>query len=131
VRIVLLARLADAAAVGGAVELGVHGLVDAQAPGHELAQAVRDVVAGRRILPALTAVDGGAAKVALSSRQLDVLRLVAHGLSNQEIAAELVISVNTVKFHVRTIFRQLGIHNRVEAARVWAEAPPRASGRRG
>jgi two-component system, NarL family, response regulator DesR len=120
VRVLLLTRVADAAAVSGAVELGLHGLVDAQAHGRELAQAVRDVVGGRRVFPALVVLDDPAAAAGLSRRQRDVLRLVAQGLSNQEIAAELMITVNTVKFHVRTIFRQLGIHNRVEAARMWA-----------
>jgi DNA-binding NarL/FixJ family response regulator len=119
-RVLLVAREADAAAVSGAVELGLHGLVDAHAHGRELVQAVRDVVGGRRVFPALVVLDDPAAAAHLSRRQRDVLRLVAQGLSNQEIAQELTITVNTVKFHVRTIFRQLGIHNRVEAARLWA-----------
>ncbi len=124
VRVVLLAREADAAAVSGAVELGVHGLVDGQAAGRELAQAVRDVVRGRRVFPALVVLDDPGAASSLSNRQRDVLRLVAQGLSNQDIAGELSITVNTVKFHVRTIFRELGIHNRVEAARLWAAGDP-------
>ena len=53
----------------------------------------------------------------LSARQREVLRLVVAGYSNAQIAAELVISVNTVKFHVRSIFRELGIRSRVDAAR--------------
>ena len=52
--------------------------------------------------------------------------LVAAGRSNGEIADELTITVNTVKFDVRTIFRELGIHNRVEASRVWADMQGRA-----
>jgi DNA-binding NarL/FixJ family response regulator len=120
-RILLVTREADAAAVSGAVELGLHGLVDGQAHGRELVQAVRDVVGGRRVFPSMVVLDDDpAAAVQLSRRQRDVLRLVAQGLSNQEVAAELQITVNTVKFHVRTIFRELGIHNRVEAARLWA-----------
>jgi DNA-binding NarL/FixJ family response regulator len=120
-RILLVTREADAAAVSGAVELGVHGLVAGQAHGRELVQAVRDVVGGRRVFPSTVVLDDDpAAAVRLSRRQRHVLELVAQGLSNQEIAAELHITVNTVKFHVRTIFRDLGIHNRVEAARLWA-----------
>jgi DNA-binding NarL/FixJ family response regulator len=119
-RVVLLAREADAAAVSGAVELGLHGLVDGQAHGRELVQALRDVVGGRRVFPAHVVLDGPAATAPLSRRQRDVLQLVAQGLSNGQIAAELQITTNTVKFHVRTIFRDLGIHNRVEAARLWA-----------
>ena len=58
---------------------------------------------------------------ALSPRQLDVLRLLADGLSYEEIGARLFITVNTVKFHVRSIFERLGVCNRMAAARVFAE----------
>ena len=51
----------------------------------------------------------------LSPRELDVLRLIAAGYSNQEIAAELVISVTTVKKHVNHIFAKLGVGSRAQA----------------
>jgi DNA-binding NarL/FixJ family response regulator len=130
VRLLMLARTADAAAVNGAVELGLHGLLDAHAAPRELTQAVRDVLGGGHVFPAPVAVDDAAPAVSLSRRQRQVLRLVAQGLTNRQIAAELTVSVNTVKFHVRTIFRELGIHNRVEAARLWAAAQPPADGPR-
>jgi two-component system, NarL family, response regulator LiaR len=57
----------------------------------------------------------------ISDRQRDVLRLVASGRSNAEIAAELFISVNTVKFHLRCVYRELGISNRVQVAQRYAE----------
>lgn len=52
----------------------------------------------------------------LSSRELDVLNCLAHGLSNQEIAAELTISVRTVTTHVRNILDKLHLSNRTQAA---------------
>ena len=57
---------------------------------------------------------GGAPK--LTERELEVLRLVARGMSNKEIAAELVIAENTVKNHVRNILEKLQLRSRTEAA---------------
>jgi DNA-binding NarL/FixJ family response regulator len=54
---------------------------------------------------------------ALSARELDVLELLAHGLSNKSIAMRLGISVQTVKFHVASICGKLGAVNRTDAAR--------------
>jgi DNA-binding NarL/FixJ family response regulator len=51
----------------------------------------------------------------LSARELAVLRLVAAGQSNQQIAASLAISERTVKFHVTAIFNKLGADNRAQA----------------
>jgi LuxR family maltose regulon positive regulatory protein len=51
----------------------------------------------------------------LSTRELDVLILIARGLSNQEIARDLVLSLHTVKTHARNIYAKLGVKNRMEA----------------
>ena len=52
----------------------------------------------------------------LSEREIEVLQLIAEGLTNREIAARLFLSVNTVKVHSRNIYGKLGAHNRTEAA---------------
>jgi predicted ATPase/DNA-binding CsgD family transcriptional regulator/DNA-binding XRE family transcriptional regulator len=60
---------------------------------------------------------GGRKPGNLTSRQADVLRLLAAGLSNKQIAAELVLSTATVERHLATMYRNLGFSGRVEAAR--------------
>jgi LuxR family maltose regulon positive regulatory protein len=52
----------------------------------------------------------------LTEREDDVLKLLAAGLSNREIAAELVVSQETAKKHAGSIYRKLGVHSRTEAA---------------
>jgi DNA-binding NarL/FixJ family response regulator len=57
----------------------------------------------------------GSANAGLSQRELEVLRLVAAGRSNQQIADELVISLNTVRRHVSNVFDKTGVANRAQA----------------
>jgi NarL family two-component system response regulator LiaR len=59
---------------------------------------------------------GDAAQDRLSSREIEVLRLLAAGRSNQQIADELVISLNTVRRHVSNVFDKTGVANRAQAA---------------
>jgi ATP/maltotriose-dependent transcriptional regulator MalT len=53
----------------------------------------------------------------LSQRELEVLKLVAQGLSNQQIAQELVITTDTVKRHISHIFSKFGVRNRLQAVK--------------
>jgi DNA-binding NarL/FixJ family response regulator len=55
---------------------------------------------------------------ALTRRELSVLRLVAHGLGNKEIASELGISTHTVKYHLASLLAKLGVHSRTEAVTI-------------
>jgi DNA-binding CsgD family transcriptional regulator/membrane protein implicated in regulation of membrane protease activity len=72
----------------------------------------------RAVEPAVLAADIPTASFGLSVREVEVLELVALGLSNQEIADRLVLSPRTVHHHVSHIFDKMGVENRVEAVRL-------------
>jgi DNA-binding NarL/FixJ family response regulator len=111
-----------------AMRAGASGFLLKDMPGEDIAAAVRQVARGADALlaPTLTRrlVDRFAsdrphastpALDRLTARELDVLRLVARGLSNAEIAAELFIGETTVKTHVARVLMKLGLRDRVQA----------------
>lgn len=116
----------DPATMSEVALAGAAGYVPKSAPGDVLVQAIRLVMAGRTYLPvqaaALRRSPSSASAPAepigdlLTSRQIRVLKLLARGLSNKQIARELEISEITVKAHVSAIFRKLGVSNRTQAA---------------
>ena len=125
--VVVIAGALDEALSMAARDCDLDGVVLASAAGAELVAALAQVVAGHAVFPAgwLRQVKHSAQASPLgqlSPRQREVLQLLALGMDNDQIAARLYISRNTVKFHVRTIYGRLGVHNRVEAARVLAGA---------
>ncbi len=83
----------------------------------ELIQAIRAVSAGQQYLPPhiVAALNAQLARADLSARELEVLRLMAQGHSNKEIANTLGISDQTVKNHVKSIFSKLGVTDRTQA----------------
>ena len=86
---------------------------------NRLAQQARDLATGigqQRTLRALDALAPPAGPDGLSDREVEVLRLLATGLSNQEIGARLHISANTAANHVRRILMKTGTANRTQAA---------------
>jgi DNA-binding NarL/FixJ family response regulator len=108
--------------VFGALRAGARGYLLKGAAGSELVAAIRTVHGGDSYLsPGISAklVDRMQTQARgsrlLSPRQLMVLRLMAAGLSNREIAASLAISERTVKFHVTAILNKLGADNRTQA----------------
>nr|WP_216077443.1 response regulator transcription factor [Isoptericola sediminis] len=108
-----------------AVEAGATGYLLKDAPTEELAGAVRAAAGGRTVLdPAVQRRLLGRVRQpfeALSSRELEVLALVAAGGSNEAVARELVVSVATVKTHLTHVNTKLGTRSRTEAVAVARE----------
>jgi DNA-binding NarL/FixJ family response regulator len=114
--------------VYAALRAGASGFLLKDAPREELVGAVRTVARGEALLaPAVTQrlierfvarpapAEAAPALAELSARELEVLHLLARGLSNAEIAAELILGEATVKTHVARILRKLGLRDRVQA----------------
>ncbi len=127
VHIVALSAYDDDRYLAGMMAAGAVGyLLKNEAPG-QIVAAVQAAMRGERLwTPAQVArVQRWQAEVArvrdsLTEREREVLRLVADGLSNKEIAQALTITVRTTDFHVSNILRKLNVISRVEAA-VWAQ----------
>lgn len=122
-KLVLLAPSLDASLVRVAAGCRASGVVLETDSAPDVLDALRHVCAGRVVYPAgwqeLAAETDVRSPVALlSQRQLEVLRLVADGRRNDEIAAALFVSQNTVKFHIHEIYSKLGVRNRVQAAQM-------------
>jgi len=74
-----------------------------------------DVVVSERVVSTAAPAADAQAGAALTARELDVLRLVARGLGNKEIAADLGITTHTVKYHLAAVLEKLGVRSRTEA----------------
>ena len=92
-------------------QAGAVGLVPSDASPGRIVELVREAVSADA--PATPAF----AEAALTNRELQVLRLMASGATNREIADELHVSAESVKKHARAIYRKLGVRNRTEAVR--------------
>lgn len=127
-KVVMVVDAIEPALVRFTLEQGVSGLLLSDAPAAEIAESLRQVLGGHAVLPAgwqrmISAdADSDEAVRSLSERQREVLELVTAGYSYEEIAGRLFISANTVKSHVRSIYAQLGVHNRMAAAHLLAQA---------
>ena len=113
-----------------AIKAGANGYLLKEISVEEVAQAIRAVVQGQSLISpsmaskllnefnALVRKAKGQQQLpapSLTTREVDILRLVAKGMSNREIGGELFISENTVKNHVRNILEKLHLHSRMEA----------------
>lgn len=126
--VLILSAYDDDQYVLGLLEAGAAGYLLKSAGGHELVQAIRAIAAGESVLDPVVMAKllgraNGHAGHALSDhdderpteREMDVLRLAGAGLGNKEIAAELSLSLPTIKAHLVNIFNKMAVGSRTEA----------------
>ncbi len=128
-RVLMLTTFDTDEYVYSALRAGASGFLLKDAPGDQLAAAVRSVAAGNALIdPSITRRliqqfvvasrpirEEPPQLAALTAREREVLRLLARGLSNAEIAAELVVEESTVKTHVARVLMKLNLRDRVQA----------------
>lgn len=126
VAVVVLTSFADKARVDDALEAGAVGYLLKDSEPQELLAGIRSAAAGhapldprvaRSLLPTGTRTDPA---TSLSGREREVLHLVTKGLANKQIGRQLGISEHTVKVHLGSVFRQIGVTDRTSAA-MWAQ----------
>jgi two-component system, NarL family, response regulator DevR len=128
-RILMLSSYDEREIVYSAVMAGAAGYLVKRVARSSLCEAIRNVAGGdtlldpsvtQKVLDLLLDAPAGTKKNPLSDREVEVLRLVARGFTNRQIAQDLVISEYTARNHVIRILEKLGLSRRTEAA-VWAE----------
>jgi DNA-binding NarL/FixJ family response regulator len=120
VRVLVLTAFGDGESIQFALENGADGFALKTAPPRQTVDAIRQVGLGNLVFPPAARKwlwgHRPDSTPELSSREWDVLELAAKGLTNPQIAEQLSVSENTVKFHLQNIFQKLGVNNRTEAA---------------
>lgn len=115
-RVLIFSNLAKGEEIYQAMKAGACGFVVKEMALDRLLEAIRQVHAGKQYMPPEIAARVGERLLAhLSPRELDVLGLLAEGMSNKEIAARLGVVEGTVKIHVVNILSKLGVSDRTQA----------------
>jgi NarL family two-component system response regulator LiaR len=122
IEVIALTSVLQDGSVSDAIQAGAIGYLIKDTRGDQLVQAIRDAAEGRVHLSPEAAIR--LAKdlrrpervESLTKRETSVLRLVAEGLANKEIARRLSISEKTVKAHLNNVFAKLDVHSRTQAA---------------
>jgi DNA-binding NarL/FixJ family response regulator len=125
-RVIVLTAYDTEERVLGALKAGASGYLLKGATAAEIAQAIRAVAGGGsyltpRVAARVVAQVNAPRRRGLSEREREVLRWVAQGQSNKQIARHLSITERTVKFHMTSIFNKLGAENRAQAIAIAAE----------
>ena len=128
VKVIALTSFSEQNMVQGALQAGAVGYLQKNVTAVELANAIRSACVGRMTLsPEATQVLAQSVTLPqipgnqLTEREREVLKYMAEGLNNGEIAERLVVSLGTVKFHISNIFQKLGVDSRVQAVKAAIE----------
>ena len=122
VEVIALTSVLQDGSVSDAIQAGAIGYLIKDTRGDQLVQAIRDAAEGRVHLSPEAATNLAKdlrqpeGMKALTERETSVLKLVAEGLANKEIARRLSISEKTVKAHLNNVFAKLDVHSRTQAA---------------
>jgi two-component system, NarL family, response regulator LiaR len=120
IKILVLSAFQDDESVRAMLHSGAVGYVVKSALAHDLAPAIRTAMSGQSVFSAevvnvLLQKPAPTQDFRLTEREREVLRAMADGLNNVEIAEKLVISASTVKFHITNIEHKMGVETRAEA----------------
>lgn len=120
-RVLILTAYSDGASMRAALEAGADGYALKTDPPQHTIEAIRQVARGQMVFPAaarrwLVGRRGNGDERGLTERERVVLTRLAEGATNGEIATQLGVSENTVKFHLQNLYLKLGVTNRTEAA---------------
>lgn len=117
-RVVIVTTFARAGYLRRALDAGVRGYLLKDAPSVQLADALRQVHAGQRVIDPQLAIATWTEQDPLSNRERQVLRLAGEGSSSAEIAEQLSLTQGTVRNYLSEIISKLGASNRIEAYRL-------------
>ena len=117
-RVVIVTTFARAGYLRRALEAGANGYLLKDMPAEELAEAVRRVHQGLRVIHPELAIEAWGEMDPLTDRERQVLRLAGEGMSSGDIAAQLSLSEGTVRNYLSEAISKMGAGNRVEAARI-------------
>jgi len=126
VKVVVFSWNVETLRVTCALEQGAAGYIAKSLPAEAIVTALERVHAGEVVVPheveadlATDTVSWPGAEHGLSHREAEVIALVAQGLSNEEIAARLYLSINSIKTYIRTAYRKIGVTRRSQSV-AWA-----------
>jgi two-component system, NarL family, nitrate/nitrite response regulator NarL len=127
--VALISGIAPPDMVERAFQMGIRGFLHKAMPATSLLHAIRFMALGERFIPVEFLAEAGigfgqgraeaeSEGAKLTAREVEVLRALCDGMTNKQIARDLELKEPTVKLHVKTLYRRLGVSNRTQAAMV-------------